>query len=150
MVLWIAFNRANDSNSSAIFFLRPSIDKEKGAPIPVKKSHWPRFRDAFTMAAINSRRNRRALHAESRDADSAFVAKETFTTRGKSTLYISGGGEVRDKEPPPWRQNCARIFPAGERERERDRSRSAVRKKGSRSFVKTGDVDDLKIERESR
>lgn len=105
---------------------------------------------AFTMAAINSRRNRRALHAESRDADSAFVAKETFTTRGKSTLYISGGGEVRDKEPPPWRQNCARIFPAGERERERDRSRSAVRKKGSRSFVKTGDVDDLKIERESR
>lgn len=103
------------------------------------------------MAAINSRRNRRALHAESRDADSAFVAKETFTTRGKSTLYISGGGEVRDKESSATPAGELReIFPAGERERERDRSRSAVRKKGSRSFVKTGDVDDLKIERESR
>lgn len=107
------------------------------------------------MAAINSRRNRRALHAESRDADSAFVAKETFTTRGKSTIRSISREEERyafaiKSRPPPRRQNCARIFPAGERERERDRSRSAVRKKGSRSFVKTGDVDDLKIERESR
>lgn len=136
MVLWIAFNRANDSNSSAIFFLRPSIDKEKGAPIPVKKSHWPRFRDAFTMAAINSRRNRRALHAESRDADSAFVAKETFTTRGKSTIRSISREEERyaiKSRPPLWRENCGRF---SLRERERGREIDQGQRSGRRDLAR--------------
>lgn len=135
MVLWIAFNRANDSNSSAIFFLRPSIDKEKGAPIPVKKSHWPRFRDAFTMAAINSRRNRRALHAESRDADSAFVAKETFTIRGKSTIRSISREEERYAIKS--RHPGGRIAPGFSlRERERGREIDQGQRSGRRDLAR--------------
>lgn len=132
MVLWIAFNRANDSNSSAIFFLRPSIDKEKSA---VGRSHWPRFRDAFTMAAINSRRNRRALHAESRDADSAFVAKETFTTRGKSTIRSISRKEERYAIKS--RHPGGRIAPGFSlRERERGREIDQGQRSGTRDLAR--------------
>lgn len=71
--------------------------------------------------------------------------EETFTTRGKSTIRSVSREEgyafaIKTARELPF----ARIFPAGERERERS---IKVRRKGFRSFVKTGDVDDLKIER---
>lgn len=105
------------------------------------------------MAAINSRSlgDRRAYTGclrESRDADSAFCllwkGGNIYDTRKiNDTLYISRGEVcVRDKERIP---ACARIFPAGG---ERERSiKVSGQEEGIRSFVKMGDVDDLKIDR---
>lgn len=91
---------------------------------------------AFTMAAINSRRNRRALHAESRDADSAFVAKETFTTRGKSTIRSISREEERyaiKSRPPLRRENCGRF---SLRERERGREIDQGQRSGRRDLAR--------------
>lgn len=91
---------------------------------------------AFTMAAINSRRNRRALHAESRDADSAFVAKETFTIRGKSTIRSISREEERyaiKSRPPLRRENCGRF---SLRERERGREIDQGQRSGRRDLAR--------------
>ena len=91
---------------------------------------------AFTMAAINSRRNRRALHAESRDADSAFVAKETFTIRGKSTIRSISREEERyaiKSHPPLRRENCGRF---SLRERERGREIDQGQRSGRRDLAR--------------
>lgn len=87
---------------------------------------------------------------ESRDADSAFLPRggNIYDARKiNDTLCISGGGVcVRDKDRHPPENYPSLGFSLRERERERERS-IKVRRKGFRSFVKTGDVDDLKIER---
>lgn len=90
---------------------------------------------AFTMAAINSRRNRRALHAESRDADSAFVAKETFTTRGKSTIRSISREEERYAIKS--RHPGGRIAPGFSlRERERGREIDQGQRSGRRDLAR--------------
>lgn len=74
--------------------------------------------------------------------------EETFTTRGKSTIRSVSreeGYAFAIKTATRQRITLRSDFPCG-RERERERS-IKVRRKGLRSFVKTGDVDDLKIER---
>ena len=90
---------------------------------------------AFTMAAINSRRNRRALHAESRDADSAFVAKETFTIRGKSTIRSISREEERYAIKS--RHPGGRIAPGFSlRERERGREIDQGQRSGRRDLAR--------------
>lgn len=90
---------------------------------------------AFTMAAINSRRNRRALHAESRDADSAFVAKETFTIRGKSTIRSISREEERYAIKS--RHPGGRIAPGFSlRERERGREIDQGQRSGTRDLAR--------------
>ena len=90
---------------------------------------------AFTMAAINSCRNRRALHAESRDADSAFVAKETFTIRGKSTIRSISREEERYAIKS--RHPGGRIAPGFSlRERERGREIDQGQRSGRRDLAR--------------
>lgn len=90
---------------------------------------------AFTMAAINSRRNRRALHAESRDADSAFVAKETFTIRGKST--IRSISREKERYAIKSRHPGGRIAPGFSlRERERGREIDQGQRSGRRDLAR--------------
>lgn len=87
------------------------------------------------MAAINSRRNRRALHAESRDADSAFVAKETFTTRGKST--IRSISREKERYAIKSRHPGGRIAPGFSlRERERGREIDQGQRSGRRDLAR--------------
>ena len=132
-------------------FPRPSINKEKSWKVCVPprggvtghvsetRLQWPPL---ILVASGIGERTR-----ESRDADSAFLPRggNIYDARKiNDTLCISGGGVcVRDKDRQ--RITLRSDFPCG-RERERERS-IKVRRKGFRSFVKNGDVDDLKIER---